>query len=441
MQGLHIPEERGIAGKLAAALYLTGAATGLLLPFMPGVPVDDTAVLVAVAAAGGVWGILALTVVPWETAPPIVSYLSSFAGLPITAVVMAETGGATSPARFYLFFIVFYCCYFYLRREAAFFVLGAMVVHALPVLYESNVADSGFLSELLVILPTYAVLGGLIAVSKSLTVRLREESRVLSLTDDLTGVSNRRAFEAALDSLVAGQRVGDGTGLLLMDLDDFKEANTMFGHTGGDRVLCAAADALRDAARGNDMVARLGGDEFAILAHGVTESGMRRLATVCSPSFGARTARWAWTASRSAPAPGGPSTRVRPRTRPSCSSGRTSPWRRRRSAGRAAGSRRPPPTRFHRSADLAQPPGLDLVDEAPDRLLVWDERARPDRLDRMAEAALDVLECSGVPVGARPAALLEPPLELLVGEGEHPAVGVVDEHDLLGAEHVLRDRQ
>ncbi len=77
---------------------------------------------------------------------------------------------------------------------------------------------------------------------------------------------------------MAGQRAGDGTGLLLVDLDDFKEANTLFGHTGGDRVLCAAADALRDAARGNDMVARLGGDEFAILANGVTESGMRRLA-------------------------------------------------------------------------------------------------------------------------------------------------------------------
>ena len=278
MRGLHIPEERRIAGTLAAALYLTGAVTALLLPVMPGVAVDDPAVLIAIAVAGGAWGLAALTVVPWERVPPIVSHLSSFAGLPITAVVMAETGGATSPARFYLFFIVFYCCYFYPRREAVFYVAASAAVHALPVLYENDVADSGFLSELVVILPTYAVLGGLITVSKSLTNRLREESLVLSLTDDLTGVSNRRAFEAALDALVAGNRAGDGTGLLLVDLDDFKEANTLFGHTGGDRVLCAAAGALRDTARGNDMVARLGGDEFAILATGVTESGMRRLA-------------------------------------------------------------------------------------------------------------------------------------------------------------------
>ena len=277
MRGLYIAEERETAGRFAAALYVTGAATALLLPLMPGVPVDDTAVLIAVAAAGGLWGILAFTVVPWQRVPPVVSLLSSFAGLPITAIVMAETGGATSPARFYLFFLVFFCCYFYVPREAAFFVVASMVVHALPLLYESGLADSGFVSELLVILPTYAVLGGLIGVSKSLTVRLRDESLVMALTDDLTGISNRRAFEAVLDALVAGNRAGDGTGLLLMDLDDFKQANTLFGHTGGDRVLCAAADALRDAARGNDMVARLGGDEFAILANGVTESGMRRL--------------------------------------------------------------------------------------------------------------------------------------------------------------------
>src|SRR5687768_15361262 len=106
MRGLYIAEERTTAGRFAAALYITGAVTALLLPVMPGVAVGDTAVLVAVAAAGGLWGLLAFAVVPWERVPPIVSLLSSFAGLPITAIVMAETGGATSPARFYLFFMV-----------------------------------------------------------------------------------------------------------------------------------------------------------------------------------------------------------------------------------------------------------------------------------------------------------------------------------------------
>lgn len=278
LRGLHIPEERRLAGRLAAALYLTGAVTAVLLLVMPGVAVADEPVLLAVAAAGAAWGAAALTAVPWERSHPIVTHLSSSMGLPITAIVMAETGGATSPARFYLLFVVFYCSYFYPSREAAVYLVLCMAVHALPLAYEDDAIDSGFLAELLVILPTYAVLGGLIVASKALLVRLRSESQALSLSDPLTALANRRAFETLLAHLVGGQRKSDVTGLLLVDLDDFKAANTLFGHPGGDRVLIRAAAALREAARGNDMVARLGGDEFAIVAKGVTEEGMSRLA-------------------------------------------------------------------------------------------------------------------------------------------------------------------
>lgn len=177
-------------------------------------------------------GVLALAVVPWERSPPLVSHLSSFMGFPITAVFMAATGGASSPARFYLLFIVFYCAWFYPAREAAVYLGLCMVVHSLPLLYEADPVGGGFLAELMVIVPTYGVLGVLILASKSLLVRLREESDVLSLTDPLTGVANRRAFEAALKRQVGGSRAADATGLLFVDLDDFKPANTLFGHAG-----------------------------------------------------------------------------------------------------------------------------------------------------------------------------------------------------------------
>ena len=107
---------------------------------------------------------------------------------------------------------------------------------------------------------------------------MRERADALALADPLTGVANRRAFEVAMDLGRAGARTTDQIGLLLVDLDDFKSANTLFGHTGGDRVLCAAAEALREAARGNDVVARLGGDEFAILATGITRKATEQLA-------------------------------------------------------------------------------------------------------------------------------------------------------------------
>ena len=278
IKGLHIADERRLGGRLAAALYLTGGITGLLLLVMPGVDVAHPEVLVAVTGAGLLWGAVALKLVRWERTRPVVSHLSSSMGLPITALVMAETGGASSPARFYLLFIVFYCSWFYPAREAAVYLGLCIVVHSLPVLYEGDPVGSGFVAELLVIVPIYLVLGALIVASKSLLVRLREESDALSRIDPLTGVANRRAFETTLERQVGGSRVSDATGLLFVDLDDFKSANTLFGHAGGDTVLCRAAEALREAARGNDVVARLGGDEFAIIVRGVAADGMSNVA-------------------------------------------------------------------------------------------------------------------------------------------------------------------
>jgi diguanylate cyclase (GGDEF)-like protein len=265
---------------VSSALYLTGAATALMLLVTPGVSVVSPAVLVGASAVGAVWGILGLTVVPWRTAPPIVSALSSGMGLPITAVVMADTGGPHSPARFYLLFVLFYCSYFYVPREAAFYVAGCMAVLCLPLAYDPHAVAGGFLGELVVVLPTYAVLSGLIVAAKSLQLQLRERATALAHVDPLTGVANRRAFEAAmqLGKDTAGERTQDRVGVLLVDLDDFKSANTVYGHTGGDRVLCLAAEALREAARGNDLVARLGGDEFAILANGADKDGTARVA-------------------------------------------------------------------------------------------------------------------------------------------------------------------
>jgi diguanylate cyclase (GGDEF)-like protein len=275
---LHIEEERPLAGQLAGALYLTGSATGLALFVVPGVDVNYPAALLAVVALGIVWGVAALTVVPWRKVPPIVSHLSCGMGLPIAAVAMYATGGATSPTRFYLLFILFYASYFYPPREALFYIAGCAVVHCLPLVYETSATDSGFVGELLVIVPTYFVLGYLIIAAKALQVQMRERADNLALVDPLTGVANRRAFEAVMDLGTSGGRTADQIGLLLVDLDDFKCANTLFGHTGGDRVLCMAADALREAARGNDMVARLGGDEFAVLATGISPGSTQRLA-------------------------------------------------------------------------------------------------------------------------------------------------------------------
>ncbi len=89
--------------------------------------------------------------------------------------------------------------------------------------------------------------------------------------------------------------------------------------------------------------------------------------------------------------------------------------------------------------DLAQPPGLHLVDEAPHVVLVGDERARLDAPHRLAHVLLEVRKRLQGEPGLDPHLLLDLLLELVVGEGEHAAVGVVDEDDLAGAQEALGD--
>ena len=85
-------------------------------------------------------------------------------------------------------------------------------------------------------------------------------------TDELTGLCNRRGLYAYLDRLADNLVPGFWLGLLLVDMDRFKQINDHYGHIAGDRVLSAVAQELQNACADGDLPVRLGGDEFALLA-------------------------------------------------------------------------------------------------------------------------------------------------------------------------------
>jgi diguanylate cyclase (GGDEF)-like protein len=87
-----------------------------------------------------------------------------------------------------------------------------------------------------------------------------------SITDELTGIPNRRAFDQALERLLlAAETAGSRYSLLMIDIDHFKLVNDRYGHAVGDEVLRAVAATLQRRVRITDTVARIGGEEFGVL--------------------------------------------------------------------------------------------------------------------------------------------------------------------------------
>lgn len=105
--------------------------------------------------------------------------------------------------------------------------------------------------------------------------KTNERLRSLSLTDELTGLNNRRGFMILANGLLKfARRATHPLCLLYIDMDSLKQINDTFGHTHGDTALTHFAQILTKTFRDSDVIARMGGDEFAILTIDATESGL-----------------------------------------------------------------------------------------------------------------------------------------------------------------------
>jgi diguanylate cyclase (GGDEF)-like protein/PAS domain S-box-containing protein len=99
--------------------------------------------------------------------------------------------------------------------------------------------------------------------------QMEEKLLAVTMTDDLTGLTNRRGFFAMADKLLkVARRQGESVFLLYVDLDGLKTINDTLGHEEGDRALVDAARILEKTYRDSDVVARIGGDEFTVLQVG-----------------------------------------------------------------------------------------------------------------------------------------------------------------------------
>jgi diguanylate cyclase (GGDEF)-like protein len=253
------------ASRAVAYLMMT-AAPFILITFLlvPGQPVSHlvaVSVTCVVLAAGGVFSRLRPDRMPrwfWFIAP-------FFAIMVVTGMNLVTEDASTGAQLFYLW-PVLYSANFLSRRIVYLTMVGVSVTEASVVFsLLPTVADAA--SDWVSMTVAMTLIAIIVLTLRDRSDRLRDVLETQALADALTGVANRRSFDAELTRAVAWSRAtGEPIALLTIDVDHFKKINDTWGHAVGDQALQAVAAALTKVAkRDGDVVARLGGDEFVML--------------------------------------------------------------------------------------------------------------------------------------------------------------------------------
>jgi diguanylate cyclase (GGDEF)-like protein len=270
------PWDEGPLPDLTSGMMWT--ATGVLgaaVLALPGSDRDHVEIALVMAAFAIGWGLFSLWMASHGRGMTVgYRALVTAATMPVVALSLWATGGATSFIQPVMIFTALFISYFFPPRLAWPLNVLFIYAYATPLFYDDRVLEVGYPARLAMF--ALATTGATVAIHylKGRLVRAELHQRTMAERDSLTGVSNRRAFDAALEKAA---RTREPYALILIDLDDFKRVNDEQGHPAGDEVLRSVAAAASGIARKGDCVARIGGDEFAMLAPGAGASGVLRL--------------------------------------------------------------------------------------------------------------------------------------------------------------------
>jgi diguanylate cyclase (GGDEF)-like protein len=192
------------------------------------------------------------------------------------------SGGAGSGFLELYFFPALYAAYFFRVREAVAQLALTTLLAASPLLYDGAPLQAQFPGHLAVLTTALWGMAAAVGYRKRRLLLAEQLSRQRAMSDPLTGLYNLRA----LRERAALHPPGEGSGVLVLDIDDFKQVNTAYGHTGADELLRHLGAGLSELSDRRDCVARIGGDEFAVLVSGTTEGGLERLAAGCAQAVG-----------------------------------------------------------------------------------------------------------------------------------------------------------
>jgi diguanylate cyclase (GGDEF)-like protein len=257
-------------------MWIATGTMGLIVQWLPGTGSEHVIWVFGLCAFAIAWGAISvlLGVRGW-TMPLRARAVVTGTMMPVVALALWATGGASSYLQPVLLFTALFIGWFFPPRLAWPLVVLFLAAYASPLVYDPDAVDVAFPARVLGF--SVAVIGQTIAMQilKVRLVRAEMRQRTYAALDPLTGIANRRAFDHAL---TLAEEIEETYALVLFDLDDFKSINDEHGHPTGDIVLRGVAHAAQRAVRKGDCLARIGGDEFAVIAPGAGHAGAERLA-------------------------------------------------------------------------------------------------------------------------------------------------------------------
>ena len=267
------PRDDGpLADLTSGALWTRSGVVGTLALLLPGADRAHLPWALGIAALSTGWGLVSLLL--WRrriTMSVGLRAAVTAATLPGVALALWATGGPSSFIQPFMLFTALFLAYFFPPRLGWPLIALFVATYASPLAYEPV---AGYPSRVLTFAASVVGMNVAIRLLKQRLLRAEARQRVMAESDPLTGLANRRTFDAELARAVAGPR---GAALVLFDLDGFKGVNDELGHPVGDDVLRAVATACSAVVREGDCLARIGGDEFAVVAPGAGAAGVRRL--------------------------------------------------------------------------------------------------------------------------------------------------------------------
>lgn len=290
------PDERARMGRISGVLWMAAATIGVVDVFLPGSRHATTPVVLAFGALVFLYGLASATGwIPWERASMNSLALGMVATIPVAGLGIYLTGGSLSFIEPLLVCSLLYAAFFFPEHWAWPLAIELILVAGAPLIYDADAIHNAFLPRYLGLAVGFLAATWVMVGLKKRLVAAEVRQREFANRDPLTGVGNRRYFDAMMQEELArrtrpfGRRGLDTSPLtlLILDLDDFKAVNDHHGHQVGDAVLQVATERALSVLRSTDTLARIGGDEFAIIAPGARGAGAERMAESVRDAVGA----------------------------------------------------------------------------------------------------------------------------------------------------------